>query len=98
MHFLLGYGTLTQAISSIFAVQGTLAQRLLLYAVPLALGARFGVPFLLYTFRRKTTGSGHDRSRAHGDKGAKFLATMSRLCRAAVAKGQFQALLDLLSK
>jgi hypothetical protein len=34
-----GYGTLTQTISSIFAVQGTLAQRLVLYAVPLALAA-----------------------------------------------------------
>jgi hypothetical protein len=34
-----GYGTLTQTISTIVAVQGTLAQRLVLYAVPLALAA-----------------------------------------------------------
>lgn len=34
-----GYGTLTQTISSIFAVPGTLAERLVLYAVPLALAA-----------------------------------------------------------
>ena len=34
-----GYGTLTQTIAEIFALRGTLAQRLVLYAVPLALAA-----------------------------------------------------------
>lgn len=34
-----GYGTLRQTISDIFAVPGTLAERLVLYAVPLALAA-----------------------------------------------------------
>jgi hypothetical protein len=34
-----GYGTLSQTIADIFAVRGTLAQRLVLYAVPLALAA-----------------------------------------------------------
>ena len=34
-----GYGALTRTIAEIFAVRGTLAQRLVLYAVPLAIAA-----------------------------------------------------------
>lgn len=34
-----GHGRLTEALPAIFAAPGTLAERLLLYAIPLALGA-----------------------------------------------------------